>query len=285
MALKFFLMYAGVFLGSSLLLLPLIKQVSSSFGNHGRKPLIFNLVSSILASGTAFGATFLTNNLFYTYWILSTVFLFFGIILVIVIHRKFFKARKDNRNKQLFAEILYTFSIVLMCIAIFSSLQYFLKNENFMWFPTLLCTLFLFIPMLLLHTFDAAMDIPMPVYDNWTYPVNTPIELPDEREGEHLYVIGFEIPKKTTDQKHTYFRAKAPEDMLLGDLFYHFVNDYNDLYSETPIEYASDDLIHEWVFRTKPKWYSFSKILNPRVSVNQNRIKENTVIICERAEF
>ena len=274
MALKYFLMYAGVFLGSSMLILPLIRQVSSSFVNHGKRPFFFNLGSSIIASGAAFGATYFTNNLFFTYWILSTVFLLFGTIFVLVIHKKFFKARRDNRNKQIFAGILYGFSIILLCVAIFSSLQYFLKDKDFMFFPMLLCMLFFFVPILLLHTFDAAMDIPLPAYNNWQYPAK-PIELPDEKENEHLYVIGFEIAKKLTDSKKTYFRAKAPEDMLLGDLFYHFINDYNDLHSETPIEYDGAEGVQDWIFRTKPKWNNFSKILDPQLTVNGKRIKSN----------
>lgn len=283
MALKYFLMYAGTFLGFSMLLLPLIKQVSGSFASTGKRPFIFNIVSSLLASGAAFGATYFTNNLFYNYWILTVIFLLFGTIFVLVIQKRFFKVKKDNRNKQIFAGILYGFSILLLCVAVFSSLQYFLKDKNFMFFPMLLCMLFFFVPVLLLHTFDAAMEIPMPAYKTWQYP-EKPIDLPDEKENEHLYVIGFEIPKKVTDHKKTYFRAKAPEDMLLGDLFYHFINDYNDLHSETPIEYSSGNIVQDWVFRTKPKWNTFSKVLDPDLTVNENRIRENTVIICERVE-
>jgi len=283
MALKYFLMYAGIFLGSSMLIWPLIKQVSSSFANHGRKPLLINLVSSVVVSGAAFGATYFTNNLFYTYWILTAIFLLFGTIFVFLIYKRFFKARRDNKYKQFFAGILYGVSVILLCVAIFSSLQYFLKDKNFMFFPILLCMLFFFVPVLLLQTFDAAMDIPLPAYTTWQYPVKT-IELPDEKENEHLYVIGFEIPKKKSDGKKTYFRAKAPENMLLGDLFYHFINDYNDLYSETPIEYLNDNIAQNWVFRTKPRWNRFSKILNPSLPVNENRIRENTVIICERVD-
>lgn len=150
-----------------------------------------------------------------------------------------------------------------------------------MFFPMLLCMLFFFVPVLLLHSFDAAMDIPLPSYTAWKYP-SKPIELPDEKENERLYVIGFEIPKKSTDVKKTYFRAKAPEEMLLGDLYYHFINDYNDLQSETPIEYSNNDIAQDWVFRTKPKWNNFSRILDPNLTVSENGIRENTVIICER---
>lgn len=282
MALKFFIIFAVAFLASSMIIMAFIKPLSSSFGNYGKKPWIFNFVSSIIASGVAFATTYITKNLFFTFWILSAIFLLFGIIIVLLVHKKYFKIRHDNRNKQFFAEFLFTLSIILLCVAVFSSLQYFIKDKNFMHFPMLLCMLFLLIPFLLLHTFDAAISIPRPVYSFWQYPVNTPIDLPDEDERERLYVIGFEIPKKNTDRERTYFTVKAPENMKLGDLFYHFINDYNEVQSETSIEYANKENINEWSFRTKPKWYRFSKLLNADLTVRYNKIRENSVVICER---
>lgn len=152
-----------------------------------------------------------------------------------------------------------------------------------MYFPMLLCMLFFFIPILVLHTFDAAISIPRPDYRVWQYPEQT-LELPDEKEGEHLYVIWFEIAKKITDTQRTFFRGKAPEDMLLGDLFYHFINEYNEDHSETPIEYKNEGKTSEWQFRTRPRWYNFSKVLDAANPVARNPIKENTIIICERVQ-
>lgn len=283
MALKFFLIFAGAFLASSMVIMAFIKPLSSSFGNYGKKPWIFNFLSSAIASGIAFATTYITKNLFFTFWILSAIFLLFGMVIVLMVHKKYFKVRHDNRNKQFFAELLFLISIILLSVAIFSSLQYFIKDRNFMYFPMLLCLLFLLIPFLLLHTFDAAFSIPYPVYHYWQYPLHHPIELPDEDERERLYVIGLEIPKKVTDDERTYFTVKAPENMTLGDLFYHFINDYNEVQSEKPIAYATGEEAHEWTFRSKPKWYHSSKILNPELNVKYNKIKENTVVICERA--
>lgn len=282
MALKFFLIFAGAFLASSVVVMTLIKPLSSSFGNYGKKPWIFNFVSSAIASGVAFASTYLTQNQFISFWILSTTFLLFGIVIVLMVHKKYFKVRHDNRTKQFFAELLFHISIILLTVAIFSSLQYFLKDKNFMYFPMLLCLLFLLAPFLLLHTFDAAFAIPQPVYNFWRYPLHQPIELPEEDENERLYVIGLEIPKKVSDLQRTYFTVKAPENMPLGELFYHFINDYNEIQSEKPISYETEGEAHEWTFRTKPKWYNRSRILNPELSIKYNKIKENAVIICER---
>lgn len=280
MALKFFIMYIGSFFGLSMVLMSLIKPLSVSFGNQGKKPLLFNIVSSIIAAGLAFAATYISQDLFTIFWSLSLVFLLFGIVFLLLVHKKYFKPRRDNRNKQLFAEGLFAVSVIFLCIAVFSSLQYFVKDKNFMFFPMLLSGLFFFIPILLLHTFEAAYAIPEPQYITWQYP-EQPIELPDEQENERLYVIGFLIAKKP-ETGYTYFRAKAPEYMLLGDLYYHFMNDYNEQFSETPIEYEGNGDVYKWLFRTKPKWYQFSRRLNPAIAVNNNKIKENTIIVCDR---
>ncbi|MBZ4188377.1 TssN family type VI secretion system protein [Niabella beijingensis] len=283
MALKFFILYAGLFLFSSLALIPLIRQMSSSFSNRGKRPWIFSFVASALSSGAAFAITYITQNLFTTFWLLGGLFLVLGFLFVLLVHKKYFRARHDNRNKQLFSELLFGCSILFLCVALFSSLQYFLKDRNFMYFPMLLCMLFFFIPVLVLHTFDAAINIPRPDYPAWQYPEQT-LELPDEKEGEHLYVIWFEIAKKLTDTQRTFFRGKAPEDMLLGDLFYHFINEYNEDHSETPIEYKNDEKTSEWQFRTRSRWYNFSKVLDAASPVARNPIKENTIIICERVQ-
>jgi hypothetical protein len=79
-----------------------------------------------------------------------------------------------------------------------------------------------------------------------------------------LLVIGFEIAKKRTDGRKTYFRARAPQGISLGELFYHFVNDYNELQSETPIQFMDrSDEAQQWWYRRKPKWYQGTRVLDP----------------------
>ena len=147
----------------------------------------------------------------------------------------------------------------------------------------MLSTLTFFVPMLVYYTFEAAYNIPSPTYGTWHYPVNNVIELPPENPKEKLLVIGFEIAKKASDAKRTFFRAKAPEGFELGELYYHFINDYNELHPETLIEYVDEEYEpNEWLFKMKRKWYESKIVLDPSASIRDNGIKENTVIICER---
>lgn len=133
-----------------------VKKLSSNFGNQGKKPWVFNFVSSALASGAAFGATYISDNLFLPFGF-CLLFLLAGLIFILLIHKKYFKARRDNRNKQLFAEILFGLSSLFLCVAMFSALQYFLKDKNFMYFPVLLSMLFFFCAIAIVAVFRSGL--------------------------------------------------------------------------------------------------------------------------------
>lgn len=282
MALKSFIIYFAPFLLGSFALFAIIKQYAASFSAQGKKPLLYGGLSSIISSGVAFGATFISNNLFLVFWIMSGVYFLFGLVHLAITHKKFFSHPKETKTKLFYAELLFAVTIVLFSIAAFAALQYFLKDKSFLFYPMLLSLLFFFVPFLLSNTFIAAYDIPATSFAGWKYPA-TPLDLPDEKEGEKLYVIGFEIGKRETDNQRTYFRAKAPEGMLLGDLYYHFINDYNELQSETPIQFMDGEgKAQEWYFRTKAKWYQRSRILDANKTIHDAGIRENTVIVCER---
>ena len=283
MLIKFFWIYIGSFFACSVALIFMVKNFADSFASKSKKPILWGGLASTGISGGAYLATYITDHLFTIYWVLAFIYLFFGFIHVIFFHKKYFSSNKNNKNRVIIGEILFAMSLILFTVVVFSSLQYFLKDKDFLFFPMLISMLSFFVPIVLLYTFEAAYKIPLPVFATWQYPIHAPIELPDEKANEKILVIAFEIAKKSSDNIKTNFRAKGPEGMILGDLYYHFVNDYNDAQSETPIEYAdSQQNPQEWWFRVKPKWYQSQRILDPELSIKENHIKENTIIICER---
>lgn len=283
MLIKFFWMYIGSFFACSVALIFMVKNFADSFASKSKKPVLWGGLASTGFSGGAFFATYITDHLFTIYCVLTFIYLFFGVVHVIFFHKRYFASNKNNRNKVIIGEILFALSLIMFTVVVFSSLQYFLRDKDFMFFPMLMSMLSFFIPIVLLYTFEAAYKIPLPVFATWHYPVKAPIELPDEKINEKLLVIAFEISKNSKNHIKTNFRAKGPEAMLLGDLYYHFLNDYNDVQSETPIEFADkEDNPFEWWFRIKPKWYQSQRILDPKLSIWDNHVKENSIIICER---
>ena len=143
--------------------------------------------------------------------------------------------------------------------------------------------LLFFVPLLVFHSFQAAYEIPAPVFPTWQYPVYETIELPEPNKKERILVIAFELSKRETDRSKTYFRVGAPETWILGELFYHFINESNAPENQIMIEYMdAEEEPYVWWFYEKRKWYQAQKILNPKISVRDNGITENTIIVCER---
>lgn len=281
---SFFLVYLGSLLVCSIVLFTLVKQFAGAFAASGKKPVVYGSFSSLIASLGAYAATYITKNLFTVFWIFAAIFLSFGIIHMVLNHKKYFSKEGATSAKMFVGEVIFAMSVVLFAILIFSSLQYFLTDEgkSFLFYPMMMSTFAFFIPVLVWQTFEAAFNIPPPQYPTWLYPEKR-IDLPEDDPREKLLVIGFEIAKKITDSKRTYFRAKAPESIYFGDLYYFFINDYNEIQSETPIQFCdSSEAPCEWVFRLKTRWYQGMKIVDPSLTVKDNGIKENSVIICER---
>ncbi len=284
MALKIFLFCLGGLFAGALGLWMLIKNFAVAFAAQGKKPLIYALVSGLIAGLILFGITYVTTTeLFSTFWIFSGVFLVYGIIHMVLMHGKFYKTKETNFWKLFTGELIFAFCTMLVALLLFSVAEYFLRDRDYLFYPVLMSVLFFLVPLLFYHSYKAAMDIPATVFPTWLYPVGKSINPPDEEEGERLLVIGFEIAKKSTDGKKTYFRARAPEGIRLGELFYHFVNDYNELQSETPIYFIDPhNEAYEWWFRIKPKWYKGQRVLDPMETMKENAVRENSVIICER---
>lgn len=285
MAISYFLAFIGCVLGCSVALAVVVKNLSEPFAVSGKRPFIYGSVSALLASAAAYLSSFALDKPFDFFWVLGGIFLLFGIVHVAFSHHRYFSARRQQSGNVLLAELLFGLSVVLFTVLVFSALQYFLKEEKqFLFYPLLMSALVFFVPLLFYHSFEAAFGIPATAYPTWEYPLHKPIELPDEDEvRDRIVVIGFEIAKKAGDGRHTYFRAKGPETMRLGEFFYHFMNEYNESYSQTPIEFKSRGFEpFEWWFHRKPRWYQLTKVYDPERSIRENGIRENTVVVCDR---
>jgi len=262
-------------------LIAMAQSFSESFKAFGKKPIVVGIITAILCAASVYLAVSLIDDLFLLFWVMSFIFLLFGAIHQAFAHNRFIYELEEQKTKVNVAEWVFVLAMGLFAVVLFGALQFFVIDKTFLFYPLLLSGLFFLLPVLANYTFEAAYNIPYPVYKSWEYPAS-PIDPPDDNPNERLLVIGFEIPKKTTDIKRTYFRAKTPESISLGDLFYHFINDYNELQSETPVQMIGDNnLPLIWYFRLKPKWYQRSKVLNPGITIRENKVRENAIIICE----
>jgi uncharacterized membrane protein len=281
--LDIFLMYAGGSLALAIAMVAITKSYVPGVAQGKKKPILLSLLSALVMAGLMCLCTYLVKELFTIFWIFVAIFIVGGIGYRALVHKKYFNPGKDNYYKILSGEILFSFGTLLFTIAFFSALEYFvIKNTSFLFYPVLMSGLTFFLPLLLISTFVAGWAIPEPDFNSWAYP-NTPIKFQKLKPNERELLIAFELSKRDADRIKTNFRARGPESMLLGDLFYHFLNDYNEDNEEVSIEISNGrNTAHDWWFRKKARWYQRQRVLDPHLDLYKNLIKENTIVICER---
>lgn len=263
-----------------------LRKLSNSYATMAKKPLFAGLIIALLDAVVAFCITYLMeDDSFLLFWVLCAVFLLMGILTILLTDKYFVQEVDENASRIILAQCFYTIAIMLLIAVLLMISIFFLLNRAFIFYPLMLSVLAFFIPMLFYLAYFSVMQIPLPVYRTWVYPSQT-LDPPEDNYNDRLLVIGFLLTKRLNDKKNTFFRAKAPEGISLGELFYHFMNDYNELQSETPIHFIDNSgQPLEWWFRKKRKWFQSDKILDPTISVRENNINENTVIVCEHLKI
>jgi hypothetical protein len=284
MAIQYFLGFIGSLLACSIVLAVVTKNLAEGIAVNGKKPFFYGAGSAILNSLAAYLLSFVSENPFQVFWFVGGLFLLFGLLHMLLMHNMFFYAKEQNSNQVLIAEVLFGLSVILFTVVIFSTLQFFLKDRNFLLYPIVLSALLFFVPLLIFHSFQAAYDIPPARFPTWKYPLFEAEKSTDiDRGSGRELIFRFEVAEKATDSRKSYFDVRAPETWQLGTLFYCFLDEYNDPKNKTSIEYIDkEDEPYEWWFYKKRKWYQMRKILNPEFSIRESGIKENAVIVCER---
>jgi hypothetical protein len=283
MALKYYLGIIVMLIACSIILAVVVRSLAEGIAVSGKKPYVFGSGAAILTSLAAYSASFLAENLFEMFWLIGGIFFILGIMHMLFIHPRFFYAHRDNWIRVLIGEVIYGLALILFTIVVFSALQYFFKDRDFLYYPTVMSTLLFFVPLLIYHSFETAYEIPAANFPTWQYPQNRSLEPLDIYGNDRELIIGFEVSEKPSESRKNYFRVRAPETCQLSTLFYHFLNEYNDPENRTKIEYLdNENEPYKWWFYKRRKWYQARKILNPEFSIRESGIAENTVIICER---
>ncbi|HDR50720.1 MAG TPA: hypothetical protein ENN90_03740 [Mariniphaga anaerophila] len=178
--------------------------------------------------------------------------------------------------------------VFIICMLLFS---YFFANMAFTFLVESnvemvwhLSSLWFLVPVLLNQTIEKLLEVPPKQFKKWHYPVGVSVEDPTNEEMENPVVISFVFKKNAESEDATTFRAKAPQEMKLGMLFYFFINDYNSRHPESPVAFADkNNQPHPWIFfKLKSKWLKIKTALDPEDTILNCRIKENDVLVCNR---
>lgn len=266
----------------SALLYRLIIKIRGSFKPYKETTLLYLFLSLLLFA--IIGCTAHWAELkyhFYFYLFYQFYFLLLGIIHIYCMQHYL---EWNSDSKGMWLELLFTFTTAILGGAGFVTI-YRLFNREGLEFEMLTSTIFFVIPWFTYQTFKKAAAIPPKVLKQWFYPIQEELKEPDERKLKNLLVISFEFQKQNTDIYCTNFRAKAPVDMELGELFYYFINDYNERHPNSRIQYATEmGDAYGWIFYKKPRWYTImTKYVDIDKTIFKNHIRENDIIICTRS--
>lgn len=125
--------------------------------------------------------------------------------------------------------------------------------------------------------------IPAAEYKLWYYPLDQEMPDLDFIDLSQIEVVQFVFIKRTADTTQTNFTSKAPLDMSLAQLFFIFINDYNEKNSRNTIEFTNQaHLPYGWLFYRKNKWPKQRHFFDPDESFRGNAIQPNELIYAER---
>jgi hypothetical protein len=113
------------------------------------------------------------------------------------------------------------------------------------------------IPYMVAMTFEMAIHIPQKKYKLWFYTEDQKLPDFDLIDFSNSLILSFEFPKRFNDNSVSNFKFKAPVNMTFCDLFYGYLNEYNDKHREQPIEYQdAAGNSYGWLFyvKTGSKW-------------------------------
>jgi hypothetical protein len=259
----------------------LIAKLRGSFQPYRKTTIIFLLVAAGIFGVIGFtGHRFVFSSASYFYMGYQAVFCLLGIAHLFAMYKYM---AWSNTEKSFWLELLFTIIVAAFGVIAFALIFKWMNKDGY-YFAMSTAVLFFLVPFFVLKTFKAALDIQPKIFKQWYYPVNSVLPEPEESKLKNILLINFQFQKTTFDPDYTSFRAKAPADMEFGQLFYYFMNDYNDRHPNSRLEYMDKKREpYGWIFYRKPKWYHITtKYIDPDRTFFINRIKEDDIIICRR---
>ena len=276
------LSYLGIgFISFSVIIGLIAGKIRKSFKPFSKKAIWY-----LLAGGVLFAVTSLliASGMFASY---AGYFIFFQVLFLLYgcAHVYLLKTKMPwSRDDKAFVPDLI-FTILVMGLGMIGfMLVYRMVNREGLEISMMLSVLIFIIPLFVWKTFQMALEIPPKVLNQWYYPVHEPKEDPDETKLKNMLLISFEFQKNGQDPYFTNFRARAPVDMDLGELFYYFINDYNERHPNGQIMYSNGTgKPYGWMFYKKPRWYTIlTKYMDADKTIFLNGIRENDIIVCSR---
>jgi hypothetical protein len=246
---------------------------------ENRKVIVFVLLSALIIGvpgiigllGYSFSSTF-----FFVYQLL---YLALGILYMRAMLRHI--STKLTKFRVL-VEVIISLTAVALGMYVFSLLyNMFSPMKNGLLVAT--SVLPLLVPLLFYWSYQAFLDIPPEIYKIWKYVAGKEELDLDGIDFNRMMVLEVEFSRNAEDEDLLKVKAKAPANVVYGDWFQKFINDYNNKFSGNPIAYSDrNSETYGWIFYVKPGFFSQRRYIDPELSVADNKIHEHKTIVCKR---
>ena len=142
------------------------------------------------------------------------------------------------------------------------------------------CMLSFYVPLFFVQTFEALVSIPDQVRQLWYYPANAE-EVVSDANPFQLMIAAVELYKSPQSLAPVRVKARLPQDMVFGQWFQKFVDDYNYTFAAEPIETTAPPG-YGWLFYAV--WVSpfrRRRYIDASRTIAQNRLTERCVIVAK----
>jgi hypothetical protein len=279
---KLVMILGAVTIGLSVLMVRAVGKVKASFTPYKRQTIVYGIVAVLLFALVALLAyPSLINSPMTSFIVFQACFLALGIAHILFTR---INLAWVTENKALPLNIIFTLLVGILGTIVFLMVHQWI-NKDGMPLTMAASIIFFLVPFLFFQTYRKAAAIPPKIVKEWYYPVGQEIDEPEDNKLKDPLVISFEFQKQISDKSSTNFRAKAPVNMEFGELFYYFINDYNERHPNSKVQVTDvKGKAYGWVFYKKSDWKTFfTKYIDSEKTVRANHIRENEIIICARS--
>jgi hypothetical protein len=209
-----------------------------------------------------------------------------GILVLGIIHvATLYSLNSWSEQDSLWHELVFTLYITMLGALIFLLVFSRFNRQGYALIFTSGFILFL-VPFLVVKCFDFMVMIPEEVYPMWYFPAGeVDLEIPEDvMDDESIIVVEFQMARALAeDSELIKSRSKMPLKLEFGRFFPVFLDQYNDRNAGTQIEFFDENKQpYGWNFYIKPKWYQAPRYINPEITIRENGVKENDIIVAER---
>lgn len=249
---------------------PLAETTASSISANEKHKMLYVVfvIAFTCLSCYFFGSMMQVGSSALSAIIFAAIFLCVGIIHIFIFPQWMPPIKESGFNMNMLYAIVIAVCISLSSLIMFWSNQFHLKT---LWLVSGVAFL---LPVLAMECFQLFSTLPASQYEPWYLQADI---VPEKKMSLLLNSTLFKVHllMKPTDDKPVLFNMTLPKKLTVGTAFSYFFFDH-----QKTIELTENNRPYGWLFFVKT-WRGI-KMLDPLLSLAQNKIKEGDIIYARR---